>query len=74
RLPGATSTNFAKVIACIVLAGAAAWFYLGQYGLLLSDHSFMVGMDYLDETWRLPLRWIVVIALLLSIPLVATSR
>ena len=74
RLPGATRTNFAKVIACIALAGAAAWFYLGQFGLLLSDHSFMVGMDYLDETWRLPLRWIVVIALLLSIPLVATSR
>ncbi len=74
RLPGATSTNFAKVIACIALAGAAAWFYLGQYGLLLSDHSFMVGMDYLDEVWRLPLRWIVVIALVLSIPLVATSR
>jgi uncharacterized membrane protein (UPF0182 family) len=74
RLPGATKTNFAKVIACIALAGAAAWFYLGQYGLLLSDHSFMLGMDYLDEVWRLPLRWFVVIALLLSIPLIATSR
>ena len=73
-LTGATKTNFAKVIACIGLAGAAAWFYLGQYSLLLTDHSFMVGMDYLDEVWRLPLRWLVVIALLLAIPLVATSR
>ena len=34
----------------------------------------MVGMDYLDEIWRLPLRWLVVVALLLAIPLVATSR
>ena len=73
-LPGATKTNFAKVLACIALAGAAAWFYLGQFTLLLSDHSFMVGMDYLDEVWRLPLRWLVVVALLLAIPLVATSR
>ena len=73
-LPGATKTNFAKIIACIGLTGAAAWFYLGQFGLLLSDHSFMVGMDYLDEVWRLPLRWLVVIALALAIPLVATSR
>ncbi len=73
-LAGATKTSFAKVIACIALAGAAAWFYLGQYGLLLSNHDFMVGMDYLDEVWRLPLRWVVVIALLLSIPLIATSR
>ena len=73
-LPGATKTSFAKIVACIGLAGAAAWFYLGQYSLLLTDHSFMVGMDYLDEVWRLPLRWLVVIALLLSILLVATSR
>ena len=73
-LPGATKTNFAKIVACIALAGAAAWFYLGQFDLLRADHSFMVGMDYLDEEWRLPLRWLVVIALLLSIPLVATSR
>ena len=73
-LPGATKTNFAKIVVCIALAGSAAWFYLGQFGLLLSDHSFMVGMDYLDEVWRLPLRWLVVIALLLSIPLIATSR
>lgn len=73
-LPGATKTNFAKIIACIALAGAAAWFYLGQYGLLLTNHSFMHGMDYLDEVWRLPLRWLVVVALLLAIPLIATSR
>lgn len=73
-LPGATKTSFAKIIACLGLAGLAAWFYLGQYSLLLTDHSFMVGMDYLDEAWRLPLRWLVVIALLLAIPLVATAR
>ena len=73
-LQGATRTNFAKIVACIALAGGAAWFYLGQYGLLLSSHDFMVGMDYLDEVWRLPLRWLVVISLLLAIPLILTSR
>ena len=73
-LPGATRTNFARILACIVLVGAAAWFYLGQYDLLRSDHSFMVGMDYLDEVWRLPLRLLVVVCLLLAVPLIATSR
>ncbi len=73
-LEGATKTNFAKVIASIALVAAAAWFYLGQYGLLLNDHSFMLGLDYLDEVCRLPLRWVVVIALLLAVPLIATSR
>ena len=73
-LPGATRTNFAKILASIALLGAAAWFYLGQYTLLHSDHSFMVGMDWLDETVRLPLRLLVVFALVLAIPLIVTSR
>ena len=49
-LPGVTKSNFAKILACIALAGAAAWFYLGQFTLLHSDHSFMVGMDYLTKS------------------------
>ena len=73
-LPGVTKTNFAKILASIALLGAAAWFYLGQFTLLLSDHSFLVGMDWLDEEWRLPLRWLVVCSLLLAIPLIVTSR
>lgn len=73
-LPGATRTHFARIVACIALAGAAAWFYLGQYDLLRADHSFMFGMDYLDQNWRLPLRLLVVVVLLVSIPLIATSR
>ncbi len=73
-LPGATKTNFAKTLASIALLGAAAWFYLGQYTLLLSDHSFMLGMDWLDEGVRLPLRLLVVFALVMAIPLMVTSR
>lgn len=73
-LEGATRTNFAKIIAVIVLLAAAAWFFLGQYELLLNNHSFMVGLDYLDEVCRLPLRWAVVAALLLAVPLIALSR
>ena len=73
-LAGATRTGFAKTIAVIALLAGAAWFFLGQYGLLLNDHSFMVGLDYLDEVYRLPLRWLVVIALLLAVPLIAVSR
>lgn len=73
-LEGATRTNFAKIIAVIALLAAAAWFFLGQYELLLNNHSFMVGLDYLDETYRLPLRWLAVAALLLAVPLIAFSR
>ena len=53
-LEGATQTNFARVLASVVLLGVAAWFYLGQYALLLNNHPFMTGMDWVDEYVALP--------------------
>jgi hypothetical protein len=68
-LAGATRTSFARILGSILLIGAAAWFFLGQYSLLHNEHGFMTGMDYVDEKVRLPLRWFVVAALLGAIPL-----
>ena len=58
-LEGATQTSFARILASIVLIGAAGWFFLGRYGLLMNSHAFMTGMDWLDENVSLPLRWVV---------------
>ncbi len=63
-LEGATRTSFARILASIVLVAAAGWFFLGQYTLLLNQHAFMTGMDFVDERVSLPLRWVVVLALL----------
>ena len=68
-LEGATKTSFARLLGSILLIGAAAWFFLGQYSLLHNQHNFMTGMDWVDENVRLPLRWLVVAALLGAIPL-----
>ncbi|MEZ5363633.1 MAG: UPF0182 family protein [Bryobacterales bacterium] len=68
-LEGATETSFARILGSILLAGAAVWFFLGQYSLLHNQHNFMTGMDWVDENIRLPLRWFVVAALLGAIPL-----
>jgi len=73
-LEGATETSFARVLGSILLAAAAAWFYLGQYRLLLNSHSFMTGMDYVDEVVSLPLRWVVVVSMLAAIPLLWGRR
>lgn len=73
-LPGATQTSFAKILACVGLLAVAGWFYLGRYALLMNQRSFMTGMDYVDENWTLVLRWIVIAAALVCIPLVATAR
>lgn len=69
-LHGATSTSFARIVGSIILAAAAITYLLGQYDLLLNQHAFMTGMDYVDEKVVLPLRWLVVAALLGSIALV----
>ena len=73
-LPGATQTSFARILASIGLLALAAWFYLGRYNLLMNQHPFMTGMDYVDETFSLPLRWFVIVAALVAIPLVVLRK
>lgn len=68
-LEGATQTSFARVLGSLLLVALAAWFFLGQYGLLLNQHPFMTGMDYVDENVSLPLRWAVVLSLLAGVGL-----
>jgi len=73
-LEGATQTSFARILGSVGLIAGAVWFFLGQYTLLLNRHGFMTGMDYVDETFTLPLRWLVVASLLGAIPLLWTRN
>ncbi len=73
-LKGATQTGFARALASIGLVALAGWFYLQRYALLMNEHGFMTGIDFLDENVTLPLRWVVVVAAFVAIPLVLTSR
>jgi hypothetical protein len=73
-LAGATRTSFARVLASLGLVAAAAWFFLGRYQLLMNQHPFMTGVDYVDENITLPLRWLVIAAFLVSVPLVWAQR
>lgn len=73
-LQGATQTSFVRILASVGLITLAGWFFLQRYALLMNQHAFMSGMDFLDENVTLPLRWLVIIAALISIPLVLTAR
>lgn len=73
-LQGATQTSFMRILASVGLITLAGWFFLQRYALLMNQHAFMSGMDFLDENVTLPLRWLVIIAALISIPLVLTAR
>jgi hypothetical protein len=73
-LPGASRSNFVRLLAVILLLGLAAWVYLGNYDLLLNNHAFMTGADYVDAKITLPLRWLLILAILAALPLAWTSR
>jgi uncharacterized membrane protein (UPF0182 family) len=74
RLQGGLESRFLRFAAVLVLVALAIRFYLSRYSLVLSDHSFMVGVDYVDENVRLPLLWLYVGACLIGAAGVAIGR
>jgi uncharacterized membrane protein (UPF0182 family) len=73
-LPGASRTGFVRIIVALLLLALAALFFLGNYDLLFNSHAFMSGADYVDTKVTLPLRWLLIIAVLAALPLAWTSR
>jgi uncharacterized membrane protein (UPF0182 family) len=73
-LPGASRTGFVRIIVALLLLGLAVLFFLGNYDLLFSSHAFMTGADYVDAKVTLPLRRLLIIAVLAALPLAWTSR
>src|SRR5258708_3303031 len=73
RLPGALESRFGRLIGALFLLALAANYFLGRYQMLLNDHGFMVGMDYTNQYFSLPLQWFVIAIALLSAVLVLTK-
>ncbi|MBI3210474.1 MAG: UPF0182 family protein, partial [Candidatus Solibacter usitatus] len=67
-------SSFTKAVLVLFLITFAAERFLDRYDLLTGDHGFMVGVDYIDEHIKLPLRWLTIAATLASIGLVITSK
>jgi uncharacterized membrane protein (UPF0182 family) len=73
-LPGAGRSHFLRVVGVIFLLGLAAEFLLGNYDLLFNSHAFMTGADFVDQKVTLPLRWALIVATFVAMPLVWTTR
>jgi uncharacterized membrane protein (UPF0182 family) len=73
-LPGGSRAGFVRVVVVILMLGFAAWVFLGNYELLFNSHAFMTGADYVDEKVTLPLRWLLIFAVLATLPLVWRLR
>ena len=61
RLEGGLESRFLRGAAAILLLALAVRFFLGRYEMVYNDHgSFLVGMDYVDQNFGLPLQWLLV--------------
>jgi uncharacterized membrane protein (UPF0182 family) len=74
RLQGAMESFFLRGVATLLLLAMAGRFYLSRYGMLLNDHRFMVGMDYVNQNVDLPLVYASILACLVAIVLVWIGR
>lgn len=61
-LKGALRSTFLRSVVGAFLLTVAFSFFLGRYEMVWNDHSFMVGVDYVDRYIALPLQWIVIVA------------
>lgn len=74
-LAGALQSNFLRGLGAVFLLAMAVRFFLSRYGLLLNEHgSFMVGIDYVDQNFALPLQWLEIIGCIVSAIALAASR
>ncbi|MGE5646642.1 MAG: UPF0182 family protein [Acidobacteriota bacterium] len=73
-LRGALESKFLRGVAAAILAALALRFFLGRYEMLWNDHGFMVGVDYVDEKFRLPLQWLLIAACVIAAAFAAFGR
>jgi hypothetical protein len=74
-LAAALNSNFLRGLGAVFLLSMAARFFLARYGLLLEEHgSFMVGIDYVDQNFVLPLQWVEIAACALAAGVLLAGR
>jgi uncharacterized protein len=73
-LGGALQSSFLRVTGVVFLLLLAVRFYLERYSMLLNEHGFLVGIDYVNESIGLPLQWLVIAATVATAVALAFGR
>ena len=72
---GQLESGLFRALAALFLISLAAQFWLGRYDLLRSDHgNLLIGIDYVEQNFGLPLQMAKVIASLLAAVLILLGR
>ena len=74
RLQGAMESFYLRGAATLLLIALAGRFYLSRYSMLLNDHRFMVGINYVNQNIDLPLRYASIAACAIAIIFVWIGR
>jgi len=74
RLEGGLESRFLRGALVVALVAFAARFFLGRYEMVLNQHNFLVGADYVDNFIVLPLQWLLIAACLAAAAFVWTGR
>ncbi|MDQ1472707.1 MAG: uncharacterized protein QOJ99_4187 [Bryobacterales bacterium] len=70
RLAGGLESAFLRFSLAFFFVALACKYYLGRFEMVWNQHRFMVGVDYTDDHFRLPLYWVVIVALLIGAVLI----
>jgi uncharacterized membrane protein (UPF0182 family) len=62
RLAGALESYFLRAIGAAFLFALAIRVFLDRYDLLLNEHGFMVGVDWVNHNVTLPLLWLLIVS------------
>jgi uncharacterized protein len=75
RLEGGLESKFLRGAGVVLLLAIAMRFFLARYGMVYNDHgTFLVGVDYVDLNFGIPLQWLVIFACLAAAVLVWMRR
>ncbi|HEY3739719.1 MAG TPA: UPF0182 family protein [Bryobacteraceae bacterium] len=67
-------SKLARIVGAFVLVVYAADLYFERYQLVLAEHSFLTGADYVDEHIRLPLAWLAIGTFIVMAILLVANR
>ena len=70
RLSGGLESKFLRGALAFFLVALSAKYYLGRFEMVWNQHRFMVGIDYTDDHFALPLYWLVIAAMLVGAVLI----
>ena len=75
RLEGGLESKFLRGAAVALLLALALQFFLARYEMVYNEHgTFLVGIDYVDQHFGIPLQWLVIFACLAAAALVWMGR